>query len=253
MAGFLHFMSFGGIDREEKLATEAPRLQIPRVFLDQTVRSMHEAVQGRPVDLVLNLDEVGISDWEDRQWKKVVVSRTAPLNSIHHRLSRSVKCISVVACISASGACFTPYVVKSQDSAAVRQDLEADRMHIGPDLISKHRGKPYVNAELFEDYLRSVFLPHLIITRIVKDLREEDAVLLMDHCSPHIAPGVIELLSAARLRLVTFPSQPHATQIFQVLDLTLFGVLRRRGQYQLRLKATPGLLHSSGRSLTTSG
>jgi hypothetical protein len=34
---------------------EAPRLQVPRVFLDQTVRSMHEAVQGRPADLVFNL------------------------------------------------------------------------------------------------------------------------------------------------------------------------------------------------------
>jgi hypothetical protein len=33
---------------------EEPRLQVPRVFLDQTVRSMHEMVHGRPPDLVLN-------------------------------------------------------------------------------------------------------------------------------------------------------------------------------------------------------
>jgi hypothetical protein len=33
---------------------EAPRLQVPRVFLDQTVRSMREAAQGRPADLVVN-------------------------------------------------------------------------------------------------------------------------------------------------------------------------------------------------------
>jgi hypothetical protein len=32
----------------------APRLRVPRVFLDQTVGSMHDAVQGRPVDLVFN-------------------------------------------------------------------------------------------------------------------------------------------------------------------------------------------------------
>jgi hypothetical protein len=36
--------------------------------------------------------------------------------------------------------------------------------------------------------LRNVFLPHLMITRIVKDLREEDAVLLMDNCSAHLIP-----------------------------------------------------------------
>jgi hypothetical protein len=33
---------------------EEPRLQVPRVFLDQTVRSIHEAVQGRPADLVFD-------------------------------------------------------------------------------------------------------------------------------------------------------------------------------------------------------
>jgi hypothetical protein len=69
-------------------------------------------------------------------------------------------------------------VVASQDFAAVRRDLEADGMQIGRhlNLILKRRDKPYVNAEFFEDYLRSVFLLHLMTTRIVKDLREEDAV-----------------------------------------------------------------------------
>jgi hypothetical protein len=104
----------------------------------------------------------------------------------------------------------------------------------------KHRDKPYVNAELFEDYLRSVFLPHLMITRIVKDLGEEDAVLLMDNCSHHITFGAIELLSTARVRVVTLAPQLHATHIFQVFDLTLFGVLKRRGQYQLPLEDDAG-------------
>jgi hypothetical protein len=74
----------------------------------------------------------------------------------------------------------------SQDSAAVHRVLEADGMEIGRDLILKHREKPYVNAEPFEEYLRSVFLPHLMITHIAKDLREEDAVLLIDNCSSRL-------------------------------------------------------------------
>jgi hypothetical protein len=105
-------------------------------------------------------------------------------------------------------------------------------------LIMKHCDKPYVNADRFEDYLRSVFLPHLMITRIVKDPCKEDAVRLMGNCSSHITPRVIELLSTARVRVVAFA--PHATQIFQVLDLTLFGVLKRRGQYQLPLEEDSG-------------
>jgi NADH:ubiquinone oxidoreductase subunit len=116
MDGFRHFTAFGGLDGEEKLATRRV------VFARSTNVSssnctqhawMHEAVQGRPANVVFNLDEVQISDWEDRQRKKVVVPRTAALHSIHHRLSRSVKHISVVACVSASGTCLTPYMVTS--------------------------------------------------------------------------------------------------------------------------------------------
>jgi hypothetical protein len=79
-----------------------------------------------------------------------------------------------------------PYAVTSQDSAAVRRDLETDGMQIGRNLILKHRNKSDVNAELFEDYPRSVVLPHLMITRIVTDRRKEEAVLLMHNCSPDI-------------------------------------------------------------------
>jgi hypothetical protein len=180
------FISHQSAELIEKKSSpqEEPRLQVPRVSFDQPVRSMRDAVQAGPGGLVFNLDEVGMPDEDDRQPKKMVVSITTPLHSIHRRLSRSVKHISVVACISTNGACLTPYVVTSQDSAAVRRDLEADGMQIGRHSILKSRRKPSVNAELFEDYLRSVFLPDLMMIRFVKDLPEEEAVFLMDHCSP---------------------------------------------------------------------
>jgi hypothetical protein len=36
-----------------------------------------------------------------------------------------------------------------------------------------------------------------------------------------------------RVVVVPFAPQPHATQIFQVLDLIVFRFLKKRGQYQL--------------------
>jgi hypothetical protein len=192
---------------------------------------MHEILQRCLADLGFNLDELGISNWEDRKPKKVVVPITVPAHSIHHRIPRNVKHISIVTCISAGGACLTPYVVTSQDSAALRRALEATGMQIGKHLILKRCAKPYVNADLFENSVRTVFLPHLAIARIMQNVRNEEAVLLMDNCSPHLTPAVIDLLSEARVRIVTFAL--HTTQIFQALDLSLFRVLKRRGQYQL--------------------
>jgi hypothetical protein len=41
---------------------------------------------------------------------------------------------------------------------------------------------------------------------------------------------VIALLTEARVRVITFA---HTTQIFQVLDVTLFGAFKRRPRYEL--------------------
>jgi hypothetical protein len=58
--------------------------------------------------------------------------------------------------------------------------------------------------------------------------------------SHYATPIAIAFLSTARVRVVTFAPQPHNMQIFQVLDLTLFGVLKRRGPYQLPLEDDAG-------------
>jgi hypothetical protein len=49
---------------------EAERLEVPRCFLDQTLFCISEFVQGRPAELVFNLDEIEISEWDDRKAKK---------------------------------------------------------------------------------------------------------------------------------------------------------------------------------------
>jgi hypothetical protein len=60
---------------------------------------------------------------------------------------------------------------------------------------------------------------------------QKPAVLLMGNCSAHASDDVIRILTEGSVRVITFA--PHTTQIFQVLDLTLFGVLKRRPRYEL--------------------
>jgi hypothetical protein len=187
MGGLVHLTSFGRIDRKEKLSSpqEEPRLQIPRIFLEKTRLSTDETLQGCSADLVFNPDELGISDWEDQKPKKVVVPIIRAAHNIHHRISRNVKHISIGTCISSGGPCLTRYIVTSQDSAALHWALEATGMQIGKQLILKQRAKPYVNDDLFKNYVRSVFLPHLAISRLIQNAPNEEAVLLMDNCSRH--------------------------------------------------------------------
>jgi hypothetical protein len=60
---------------------------------------------------------------------------------------------------------------------------------------------------------------------------EETGVLLMDNCPSHVSDNIIGLLTEAQVRVITLAS--HTTQLFQVLDVTFFGVLKRRLGYEL--------------------
>jgi hypothetical protein len=66
-------------------------------------------------ELMFNLDEVGISDWEDRKTKTktVIVPATMRGQTIYHEISRTVKHISVISCVSAARESLTPYIITS--------------------------------------------------------------------------------------------------------------------------------------------
>jgi hypothetical protein len=89
----------------------------------------------------------------------------------------------------------------------------------------------YVNVEIFLKYVRTVFLPYLVSIRGLGPFAPEEAVLLMDNYSAHFTDDVIRFVTEARVPVITFA--PHTTHNFQVLDRTLFGILKRRPRYEL--------------------
>jgi hypothetical protein len=189
---------------------------------------MHTAVQSCPADLVFNLGEIGMSNWEHRKPKRAVIPITSSPQNIRHRISQKLKHLSVVTRIFTCLACLIRYTVTSQDFLTAHRALAATGMQIERHLILKQRDKPYINADLFENCKRTVILPHLASSPVLHKLSEEYAVLLMNNCSPYLTPVVIKLPSVAHVQIISVA--PHTMQICQVLDLALFEVLKRRGQ-----------------------
>jgi hypothetical protein len=77
---------------------------------------MEEAIQGCVRDLVFNLDEVGVSEWEDPKSKKAVIAIGRDSQIIHYGLSRNLKHIIFITCVAASGEHVIPDTITSQDS-----------------------------------------------------------------------------------------------------------------------------------------
>jgi hypothetical protein len=119
------------------------------MFLDKTVQDLNEHVQECTAELVINLNEIGISDWEDRKMRNVVVMATMRGQMIHHGISRTVKHISVIAYVSAACESPTPYIISSEDCALVQEQLKKHDVRFGRDLASKLNRKPYMTAEIF--------------------------------------------------------------------------------------------------------
>jgi hypothetical protein len=98
---------------------------------------LKEYVQGWRTELVFNLDEVGISDWEDRKTRNIVVPATKRGQTIHHGISRNVKHISAIACVSTTEKSFIPYVIALHDFALVREQLKKHGVGFGTELALK--------------------------------------------------------------------------------------------------------------------
>jgi hypothetical protein len=60
---------------------------------------------------------------------------------------------------------------------------------------------------------------------------QEASGLLMDNHSAPVSDAVIHTLT--EIKVLVIDCAPKKTQIFQILDLTLLGVFRRRSRYEL--------------------
>jgi hypothetical protein len=117
---------------------------------------------------------------------------------IYHEISRRVKHISMIACVSAAGESLTPYIITSQASSPVREQLKEHGVRFGTDFVLRSNPKPYIKAESFLDYIRTVFLPNLAELRTLHGFAEETGVLLIDNCPSHVMSLMISSVFSPR-------------------------------------------------------
>jgi hypothetical protein len=166
---------------------EDARLQVSRELLLRTISPMEEAVQSCVRDLVFNLDEVRVSEWEDRKSKKLVVPTAMGNQTIHHGVDRNLKHSTVITWVEASGKHGVPYIIMSHESENLRETLRKksiefeceNRFGFGRNSILKESQKAYVDSKSFAEYVKSTFISHVTRIRAERGIEQEDAMLLM--------------------------------------------------------------------------
>jgi transposase len=203
---------------------ESPRLQIPRTWLTRYIELCKKIIPFACLDLLFNLDEIGLSDWEERGSVQVVVPVAYAQMPLSYPVSRSVKHQSLLCLVNAAGDAYCPLlIVSSQRGLNVFEKLPI-RQNV--DISVMTRDPAYMGHGIFEQYIRERFFPILDAERHGQDPSDSAAVIFCDNCRCHMDANLLRLLAEHWVLVVTYP--PHSSGIFQVLDRLVFSVLKRR-------------------------
>jgi hypothetical protein len=99
--------------------------------------------------------------------------------------------------------------VTSQNSPTVQEHFKRHAVRSGRDFASKFNQKPYLNASMFLDSIRTICLPYIDGFRSLAVFAQEIVVLLMDNCLAQVSHDAICSLTEAKVCIITFA--PHTT------------------------------------------
>lgn len=79
------------------------RLTVPKIYLSQYLDLVELIIEITPAELVYNFNETGLSDWEERKPKTVVIPSELRDDDLHYPINRSIRHATLVVTISGAG------------------------------------------------------------------------------------------------------------------------------------------------------
>jgi hypothetical protein len=159
---------------------------VPQPFLEVATEGFRDDVRNSYAELVFNVDEIGVNEWEDCIERQIIVSSTMRGQMIYHGLHCNLKHISVVVCISTSEEHMTLFFVCSQVNDLLGRRLKTKGFRMGLDSILERRNKPYMNSQRCTEDISTFLLLYIDELRLNEEFADKGAVPLMDTCFIHI-------------------------------------------------------------------
>jgi hypothetical protein len=110
-------------------------------------------------------------------------------------------------------------------ASPISDALSRRSLRYGEDAMIRHRSPAQITEELFRECISSVFISYVLAVRDRLGFQNEMTVLLMDSAVPHPPQRVRSLLGDNTILAISFPAP--MTDLFQVLDLVFFEVLKK--------------------------
>jgi hypothetical protein len=156
---------------------EKVRLEVLRCYREESLTLIKKIVPIVPTELLFNLDETGLSEWENRRSKPLLVPTQEQESTLNYPVNRSVRHHTLLCCVTASGDSYCPILIAPTASARNLFDTGVGD-HI--DLIIEVRQPAHATAELFHRYNMEVFFPALETNRQLPSCENKFCVLFCD-------------------------------------------------------------------------
>jgi hypothetical protein len=92
---------------------ELTRLQILRRYLQGYIELLRVYVPLVSSELIFDLDETGLSDWEERNLKPIPMSAECENRQLHYSVDRRIRHQMLICGISASGDAYCPLLLST--------------------------------------------------------------------------------------------------------------------------------------------
>jgi hypothetical protein len=146
---------------------EQLRLGIPREYLNDYISLIKKYVPLVPAELIFNLDETGLSDWEEWETKPMIIPFHTSSSILHYPIDRAIRHHTLLCCVSASGDAYSPLLIAPHPKG---QRIFEKGIRENIDLKLEIRQVPYVDAEPFNQYINKIFIPTVAANRESPDV-----------------------------------------------------------------------------------
>jgi hypothetical protein len=147
-------------------------------------------------------------------------------STLHYPVNRSVRHHTLICCIPAAGDAYCPLLIAPNRAAqkifetGIRRDI---------DILMEIREPSYAFAEILCRYVKTVFFPAIAANRKLPGCRNKPAILFYDNCTCHCSEDILIEFARHGVLVLSYPA--HTSNLFQVLDLLLFGCLKSAKKY----------------------
>jgi hypothetical protein len=179
-------------------------------------------LDGIPAHFIFNMDEMGHAVWADAKDAVCYVPADVADTLVHYPVSRVGKRITLVAAIAMDGSFLKPSMIisrKTWDDELVEEGLTGEKIEI------YDQENAFINMGIFEDWFKDTFVPEVQRRRQLYGYTGT-AFLIMDNCTTHAGQDYEALALANQIEPIWLP--PHASNQLQMLDLSIFGITKRK-------------------------